>query len=265
VIAPATEASDSTAITRPSEANSPEEMVDKSGSRIQQMFGEIAGRYDLLNRLLSGGVDVYWRWVTINRCPPQGNDPILDTCTGTGDLALAYWNKANRQVPVIGTDFTFPMLTIARQKQLRQQASPTDASLDFIEADSQQLPFAANQFQIVSVAFGLRNITNTQLGLTEMLRVAKPGGKIAILEFSLPGLALIRVPYVWYFKNVLPRIGQLLARNRQMAYEYLPQSVSQFPYGEELCQIMRECGYVDVTCTPLTFGIASLYIGSKPK
>lgn len=241
--------------------------VDKSGDRVRQMFGEISGRYDFLNHLLSGGVDYYWRWRTIRKCAPQGSAPILDVCTGTGDLALAYWTKAGGKIAVTGTDFTPEMLRIAEKKrdQLSQPKSQTTwQPLTFIEADTQHLPFEDNQFQIVSVAFGLRNVSDTMRGLKEMLRVCQPGGRVAVLEFSLPGNPVMRWIYLKYFKYVLPRIGQLLARNQQAAYNYLPASVSEFPYGEKLAQIMRDAGMTHVTWTPLTFGIATLYIGAKP-
>ncbi len=258
-------------------------VVDKSGERVRQMFGEISGRYDALNHLLSGGVDYYWRWRTVRSVAPQGAAPILDVCTGTGDLALAYWKKGRGKVDVVGTDFTPEMLVIAEQKRDRAgiaggesvgaaaavpesstEREQSRGSLSFLEADTQHLPFADNRFQIVSVAFGLRNVSDTLQGLREMGRVCQPGGRVAVLEFSLPGNAVLRWLYLKYFKYVLPRIGQLLARNQQAAYNYLPASVSEFPYGERLAELMRESGLTNVTWTPLTFGIATLYVGRKP-
>jgi len=242
-------------------------VVDKSGTRVKQMFGEISRRYDLLNHLLSGGVDYYWRWRTVRRCSPQGTAPILDVCTGTGDLALAYWKRARGLVAVEGTDFTPEMLEIAREKRDRQigKRIATGAQpLEFREADTQGLPFPDDTFQIVSVAFGLRNVSDTERGLKEMLRVCQPGGRVAVLEFSVPRNAFFRAFYLWYFKNVLPRIGQLVARNQQAAYNYLPASVAEFPHGQALADIMSRCGMTAVTFTPLTFGIATLYIGHKP-
>ena len=241
--------------------------VDKSEHRIRRMFGEISGRYDLLNHLLSGGVDYYWRWRTVRKAPPLGVNPILDVCTGTGDLALAYWKRGRGLVPVVGSDFTHEMLQIARKKAglpfpAEQQA--TYAPLEFVEADTQQLPFADDQFQLVTVAFGLRNVTDTRRGLREMARVCQPGGRVAVLEFSLPRNGLFRSVYLWYFRNILPLIGQLISRNRQLAYTYLPQSVAEFPQGEVLAGMMEECGLSQVRWTPMTFGIATLYIGHKP-
>ena len=231
------------------------------------MFGEISGRYDLMNHVLSGGVDVYWRWRTVRRVAPVGSDPILDVCTGTGDLALAYWKKGQGRIRVEATDFTPEMLRIAeikRDKRFSRQLAAGAAPITFREADTQHLPFDDNSFQIVSVAFGLRNVTDTDLGLKEMIRVCQPGGRVAVLEFSMPTNWLLNATYRAYFKHVLPRIGQLFARNRQAAYNYLPESVSQFPYGKALADKMEGCGLTGVTWTPMTFGIATLYVGTKP-
>lgn len=241
--------------------------VDKSEARVRQMFGEISGRYDLMNHVLSGGVDVYWRWRTVRAVAPVGTAPILDVCTGTGDLALAYWNKGKGQIPVEATDFTPQMLRIAevkRDKRHSQELAAGAARLTFREADTQHLPFDDNLFQIVSVAFGLRNVTNTEMGLKEMVRVCQHGGRVAVLEFSMPTNPVLNWGYRSYFKNVLPRIGQMFARNRQEAYNYLPESVSQFPYGKALADKMEACGLSNVTWTPMTFGIATLYVGQKP-
>lgn len=241
--------------------------VDKSETRIRRMFGEISPRYDFLNHFLSGGVDYYWRWRTVRTVSPVMLHPILDVCTGTGDLALAYWKAAKGKVPVVGSDFTHEMLKIACGKAapIAQPQTAESAPLCFVEADTQQLPFDDDAFQIVSVAFGLRNVTSTRKGLHEMHRVCCPGGHVAILEFSMPTNPLIRGLYRFYFRYILPRIGQLLARNQSAAYNYLPQSVSEFPHGEELAGLLRETGFVDVRFKPLTFGIATLYVGQKPE
>jgi demethylmenaquinone methyltransferase/2-methoxy-6-polyprenyl-1,4-benzoquinol methylase len=159
------------------------------------------------------------------------------------------------------------MLRIAEAKRDRRfgpQIAGGAAELVFREADTQHLPFDDNQFQIVSVAFGLRNVTDTQQGLREMVRVCQPGGRVAVLEFSMPTNPLLHWIYRTYFSYVLPRIGQLFARNRQSAYNYLPESVSQFPYGKALADLMQQSGLIDVAWTPLTFGIATLYVGKKP-
>ncbi|MBM83658.1 MAG: bifunctional demethylmenaquinone methyltransferase/2-methoxy-6-polyprenyl-1,4-benzoquinol methylase UbiE [Planctomycetaceae bacterium] len=242
----------------------PEASVDKSGDRIRDMFGEISPRYDFMNHFLSGGTDYYWRWRTVRRVKPTGDAPILDVCTGTGDLAFSFWKAGKGQVPVIGTDFTHEMLVLANQK-VDQRLSKDDKRErpTFLEADTMHLPFPDDQFQIVSVAFGLRNVSDTMAGLREMARVCQPGGHVAVLEFSLPENRMIRGVYQWYFRNILPKLGQLLARNNHAAYQYLPQSVSEFPQGKELAGMMEQCGMTDVTWTPMTFGVATLYVGVK--
>ncbi|QDU79557.1 UbiE/COQ5 methyltransferase [Polystyrenella longa] len=239
--------------------------VDKSGSRVRQMFGEISERYDFMNHLLSGGTDYYWRWRAVRTIRPHGDAPILDVCTGTGDLAFAFSKKATSETPIVGSDFTHQMLTIALEKQIDKPSRTNGQTVQFLEADTQQLPFEQNLFQIVSVAFGLRNVADTMSGLREMTRVCLPGGKVVILEFAMPSNGLLRGMYGWYFRNILPRIGQLLARNQQSAYNYLPESVSEFPYGEDLMKLMREAGLTEVEWRPLTFGVAGLYWGTKPK
>lgn len=233
--------------------------VDKREDRVRRMFGEIAGRYDFLNHLLSLGTDVYWRWRTVRKVPPATGGPVLDLCTGTGDLALAYARAARNGTEVIGADFCRPMLTIGVDKARRAGVE----RVAFVEADAQSLPFADNSFQLVSVAFGLRNVTDTDRGLREMIRVCRTGGQVAVLEFSMPGWQPFRALYGWYFRHVLPRIGQTVARNGQGAYNYLPESVGEFPAGEALAERMRAAGASQVRYYPLTLGVATLYVGTK--
>src|SRR5207249_5002433 len=135
--------------------------------------------------------------------------------------------------------------------------------LVFVQADTLRLPFADDTFQIVCVAFGLRNVTDTARGLREMVRVCQPGGRVVVLEFSLPANRILRAIYGWYFRNILPRVGQIISRSNQQAYNYLPASVGEFPYGEKLAALMKDCGLHSVNHTPLTFGVATLYIGEK--
>ena len=235
-------------------------IVDKSGSRVKRMFGQIAPKYDRMNHLLSMNVDRYWRWRTVRRVAPQGTSPILDICTGTGDLALAYCRRTRGEVEVIGSDFCPQMLAVGEKKKARASYAER---LRFVEADAQQLPFDDDSFQIVSVAFGLRNIADTDQGLREMARVCQPDGQVAILEFSMPRWQPFKGLYGWYFRHVLPRLGQLLARNREEAYSYLPDSVGEFPSGDALAQRMRQAGLQHVRFQPLTLGIATLYMGTK--
>jgi len=234
--------------------------VDKSADRVRRMFGEIATQYDRMNHLLSMQVDRYWRRRTVQLVPPVGQRPILDLCTGTGDLAFAYHRAAQGRVPIVAADFCKPMLDVGEAK--KRQRGIND-QITFVEADAQNLPFDEEHFQIVCVAFGLRNVADTDRGLSEMARVTSAGGKVAVLEFSQPTAQPLKALYGWYFRNVLPRIGQLLARNDQAAYEYLPESVGEFPHGEALAERMRGAGLTDVWFRPLTFGIATLYVGTK--
>lgn len=236
--------------------------LDKTGHRVRRMFSEIAPRYDLMNHVLSLGIDIRWRRRTVRELRLDGAEPILDCCTGTGDLALMLAQRVGARAHVIGTDFCFPMLARARRKR-PAAGDAASANVAFVEADTQALPFADATFQAVTVAFGLRNVEDTPLGLREMTRVCRRGGQVAVLEFSQPTAPGFRQLYSAYFKHVLPRIGQSIARNRQDAYDYLPASVSEFPCGEALAELMRGAGLCDVRFMPLTFGIATLYVGER--
>ena len=223
------------------------------------MFGQIAPWYDFLNHALSLNIDKRWRAKTTKLVPPLPAEagPILDLCTGTGDLALAYNRATKGSVPIVAADFCHEMLLRATKKAAASR-------IQFIEADAQSLPFPDDTFQIVTVAFGLRNVTDTDRGLAEMVRVAKPDGRIAILEFSKPRNRVFGALYGFYFRRVLPCVGQLLSRSRENAYKYLPESALRFPDYEALAEKMRSHGLADVTFRPLTFGIATLYTGTKP-
>src|SRR3954452_22574434 len=183
-------------------------MVDKQQARIRSMFGEIAPRYDFLNHLLSCNIDHYWRWRTTRMVPPQNRAPILDLCTGTGDLALAYDRAAGGKVPIIGADFCHEMLRLA---ELKIRERRLEKRIRFLEADAQKLPFPDDHFQIATVAFGLRNVTDTDRGIAEMVRVTQPGGRVAILEFSKPRGWLFKQLFAFYFRWILPIIGQLIS------------------------------------------------------
>lgn len=229
--------------------------VDKSGGRVRGMFAEIAPRYDLVNRLLSGGIDVLWRRTTVRRAPPPTSGAVLDVCTGTGDLALAYARAAGPGVRMVASDFCRPMLDRGVEKSRR-----AGLPVEWVEADAQELPFPVASFDLVTVAFGLRNIADTARGLAEMARVTKPGGTLAILEFSLPRNRLVRGFYLWYFRRVLPAVGNAVARNDSDAYTYLNKSVEEFPAGEALARMIRDAGFEQVELVPLTSGIATLYV-----
>lgn len=236
-------------------------VVDKSGDRVRRMFAEIAPRYDLLNHVLSLNIDRYWRWRTLKQLNLQPGTPFLDVCTGTGDLAIAASKSLGSATEVIGSDFCAEMLEFARKKQSKL-AEPRP-NLQFVEADTMKLPFADGLFQAVSVAFGLRNVADTKAGLLEMKRVCRDGGTVAILEFSKPSLPGLKQLYEFYFKSVLPKIGNSVAKNSSEAYQYLPQSVSEFPSGEQLASLLREVGLKNVLWRPMTFGVVTLYSGIK--
>ena len=226
------------------------------------MFRQIAPKYDLMNHLLSLNVDRYWRWRSVRRLQLRESLPVLDTCTGTGDLAFAISRRGPSSIEVVGSDFCHAMLEIANRKAIRHAG--TARCVRFLEADSQYLPFADDTFQCVTVAFGLRNVTDTRRGLREMARVCRPGGQVLVLEFSRPKMWGLRQSYNYYFEHILPAIGQWFASNDKSAYEYLPESVGQFPDGQALADLMIEAGLCDVAYTPLTFGVATIYEGRKP-
>lgn len=252
-------------------------VLDKRETKIRSMFNNIAPSYDLLNHLLSANIDHYWRWRTTRIVPPvvqpphprplspdgergEMPAPILDMCTGTGDLALAYDKAAKGRVPIVGADFCHEMLVRAEAKAKRKNIE----QIRFLEADAQHLPFPDDMFQITTVAFGLRNVTDTDKGIREMVRVTQPGGRIAILEFSQPRGFVMGPLYRFYFRHILPRVGQMISRSKDNAYRYLPESVMQFPDGEALAERLRGHGLIDVKWYAMTFGIATLYVGTKP-
>ncbi len=235
--------------------------VDKSGTRVRRMFGSIAPRYDFLNHLLSLNIDKTWRAFTVRTVPPVPGQPVLDCCTGTADLALAYERSARGQSTVVGSDFCRPMLEIGWKKVLKAGA---ESRLRLVEADTQTLPMASDTFGVVTVAFGLRNVADTRRGVDEMIRVTQPGGRVAILEFSRPRGPVLGRAYLAFFRHVLPRVGQAIAPNADSAYSYLPESVLQFPDGAAMVSLLQERGLVDVREHRLTLGIASLYVGTKP-
>jgi demethylmenaquinone methyltransferase/2-methoxy-6-polyprenyl-1,4-benzoquinol methylase len=233
--------------------------VDKHDERVRGMFSAIAPRYDMLNHLLSLNIDRSWRRFTVRTLRPdfQSPAPILDVCTGTGDLALDYAKVAPTH-PIIGVDFCEPMLEIARNKAAQKRLN-----VQFEEANALDLPFPDNQFQLVTIAFGLRNVSDTRKALSELVRVTIPGGRVGILEFSIPKTPLLGAAYRWYFAKLLPRIGQTLAPNQSSAYEYLPASVMEFLEGDDMLALMNEMGLQNSHFHRLTFGVATLYVGQK--
>lgn len=239
------------------------QLLDKREVRIRRMFDQIALSYDFLNHLLSLNIDKRWRDRTARLVPagPPELGPVLDLCTGTGDLALTYDRDTNGTVPVVGADFSHEMLVRAVKKA---DAAGAGARVKFVEADAQALPFPDDTFQIVTNSFGLRNVTDTDKGLAEMVRVTRPGGRVAVLEFSKPRNFVMGRLYNAYFQFVLPLIGQLISGSRENAYRYLPASVQKFPDYEALAEKMRAAGLSEVRFLPFTFGVATLYVGVKP-
>jgi demethylmenaquinone methyltransferase/2-methoxy-6-polyprenyl-1,4-benzoquinol methylase len=235
--------------------------VDKSGARVRRMFAAIAHRYDLLNHLLSLNIDQRWRKQTTRLVPPAPGVPLLDCCTGTADLALAYDRAARGATPIVASDFCRPMLALGARKARARGAAER---ITFVEADTQRLPFPDDTFGVVSVAFGLRNVADTARGIDELIRVTRPGGRVAILEFSKPRAPVLGRLYLAFFRHVLPRVGQALAPNRDDAYTYLPSSVLQFPEGRAMLELLERRGLTDVREHRLTFGVATLYVGTKP-
>lgn len=227
--------------------------------RVRAMFARIAGRYDLLNHLLSANIDKHWRRRVARLLSAQLSTPnarILDVACGTGDLSLTL--KAAGPARVTGLDFCRPMLEVAARK-----TGPGRARVPLIEGDALSLPFAAGAFDAVTIAFGLRNLASVEGGLGELLRVLKPGGRAAILEFSQPVVPGFRALFQFYFNQVLPRIGGVVSGSRG-AYEYLPDSVTRFPDQARLARMMREVGFGDVTYQNLTGGIAAIHTGVRP-
>ena len=262
--------------------------------RIKNLFSAIARHYDFLNSLLSLKRDKVWRQETVKASEVEPTSKVLDVCTGTGELALAYTDKLGTDGFVIGSDFCFEMLVIGDQKvkagrgkadigrmeegrdggtnlPIFQPSIPMPSPLlppsspCFLAADTLTLPFLDNTFDIVSVGFGIRNVSDLETGIREMTRVAAPGGRVAILEFTQPVNPLFRSLYYFYFTKVLPFLGNLISRNKDDAYGYLPRSVMKFPDCDALKTVMEQCGLTDVRYHRKTFGIVAIHVGRKPK
>lgn len=224
------------------------------------MFDAIAGRYDTLNHLLSLGLDRRWRQRGIRALQLTGNERVLDLCTGTGDLALAAVTATGGQArEVIGIDFAFEMLRLARAKILRAGLA---ARVRLARGDATRIPLAARSVDAAMVAFGIRNVVDPKRALREMQRVLRPGGRIAILEFGAPRIPGIRSLYAAYFRYLLPVVGRAFSRHRE-AYSYLPASVAEFPVGAAFGRLLGQAGFTSVRWEPLTFGIVYLYVAER--
>ncbi|SRR5579872_1148920 len=225
---------------------------------VRAMFGRIAPRYDLANHVLSLNLDRLWRARTVERVRhilERSDARTLDLCCGTGDLLLALEAKSAR--PVMGSDFCHPMLTAAREKIARR-----GRTCPLFEADALRLPLADGALDLITVAFGFRNLVDYEAGLAEMHRVLKPSGAAAILEFSQPDNTVFGKLYGFYSRNVLPRIGAALSGSRD-AYAYLPESIERFPSAEQLAAHMRGAGFRSVEFLRMTGGTVVLHLGTK--
>lgn len=231
---------------------------EQAAQYVRGMFGQVAGKYDLLNHLLSFQVDRYWRNTTVRRVEHILRRPgmkVMDLCCGTGDLLLALKQRASEKTLVLGSDFCHPMLVGAATK-----AGQRNAFTPLFEGDGLQLPLADKSLDLVTVAFGFRNFANYRKGLKELRRVLKPGGMLAILEFSTPPNPVIHGVYGVYSRRILPMIGGLVSGSKE-AYTYLPESVRKFPGAEALAAEMEGAGYTRVKFERMTFGVVALHTG----
>ena len=236
--------------------------------KVREMFTRIAPRYDLLNHLLSMQLDRVWRARTARRLQSilmRADAMVLDLCCGTGDLALALSRGANARI--IGADFAHSMLVRAREKsEVARAREDADAKAPgpFFEADALRLPFASGSFDLVTTAFGFRNLANYEAGLREIARVLKPRGALAILEFTEPPDSALGNLYRWYFRRVLPKVGGIISGD-SAAYSYLPKSVARFFQPGELSALLSSVGYDDVASSVWTFGTVALHTARRAK
>ncbi len=217
------------------------------------MFDSISERYDLLNGVLSMGVDKFWRKVMVKRVAAQRPTAVLDIATGTGDSAIALKKSGARHI--VGIDISEQMLEVARKKTAA-------AGIAFIKADGEMLPFESASFDAATIAFGIRNFENRKQGLREMHRVLNSKGVLVVLELSLPQSALLRGMYKFYFYGLLPLVGRMVSRN-SYAYRYLPNSVGEFPRQETFVAELKEAGFSEVAARPLTFGLSTIFEAKK--
>ncbi len=227
--------------------------------QVEEMFDNISPRYDLLNHLLSVNIDKIWRKRTIKKLRVYSPSSVLDIATGTGDFAVAASKLP--EVEIVGIDISEGMLSVARKKI---EKKGLQNRISFQKADSEKLPFNDDSFDAAIVGFGVRNFENLKSGLSEIHRVLKPGAVFYVLEFSKPTKAPFKQIYSFYFKRILPTVGRLISKD-QSAYSYLPESVDEFPFGDDFLAILAEVGFEDNRCFRQTFGIASVYEAHKTK
>jgi demethylmenaquinone methyltransferase/2-methoxy-6-polyprenyl-1,4-benzoquinol methylase len=228
---------------------------DKTPNRIAGMFDAIAPRYDLLNHLLSAGIDRRWRATAIRSLALTGRETLLDVCTGTADIAL----QARGAARVLGVDFAGAMLAFGRRKV---RDAGEDRRITLVRGDASRLPVRDGSVDAVTVAFGIRNVEHPERACAEMSRAMRAGGRLAILEFGVPRIPGISTLYLWYFKYLLPRVGRLVS-GHTAAYSYLPASVGTFPPPPAFMAILEQAGFTDVRADSLTLGIVYLYTARK--
>ena len=231
---------------------------DKSPDRIASMFDAIAPRYDLLNRVLSAGIDRRWRARAIRSLQLTGRETLLDVCTGTADMALEA-RATDAAARVLGVDFAAAMLSFGLQKV---RGAGESARVTLVRGDAMRLPVRDASADAVTVAFGIRNVQQPEVACVDMARALRSGGRLAILEFGVPRLPGISTLYLWYFKYLLPLVGRVMS-GHSVAYSYLPASVGSFPPPAEFMTILRRAGFTDVRADPLTFGIVYLYTARR--
>jgi demethylmenaquinone methyltransferase / 2-methoxy-6-polyprenyl-1,4-benzoquinol methylase len=235
--------------------------TDKTPERISGMFDAIAGRYDLLNGVLSVGLDRYWRRCAIRSLALTGVERLLDVCTGTADVAIGAARDPRGAARVVGIDFSGAMLTHGLDKIRRAHL---DSRVTLIRGDATALPVEDASVDAVTIAFGIRNVERPELACAELFRVLRPGGRLAILEFGVPVIPAVRPLYLWYFNHVRPRIGRAVSRH-DGAYTYLPQSVGSFPAGAAFAAVLARAGFAQVESRPLSLGIVYLYSAVKSR
>ena len=236
---------------------------DKSPERIAGMFDAIAPRYDLLNRLLSGGIDRWWRRRAIDSLALTGREVLVDVATGTADVALearAPRRGRARAARIVGVDFARAMLALGVGKVA---AAGESKNIVLVHGDAMRLPVASRSADAVTIAFGIRNVQTAGFACAEMARVLRPGGRLAILEFGVPRIPGLSGLYQWYFKAVLPRVGRMISGHTG-AYSYLPASVGTFTPPGEFARMLEAAGFKDVRADPLTIGIVYLYTARRP-
>lgn len=226
--------------------------------QVASMFNSIAGKYDFLNHFLSIGIDVRWRKKAINLLRPLHPQKILDVATGTGDVAILT-AKMLHPKSIVGIDISTGMLQVGKEKIAKQNLSDT---IEMLEGDSENLPFADNTFDAITVSFGVRNFQNLEKGLREMYRVLKPGGKVVIIEFSRPKQSAFKGIYKLYMNVVTPNVGKMISKNFE-AYEYLNESAKAFPERNDFTAILSSCGFAQTSYDPQTMGICCIYQGDK--